>query len=268
MGIDLTQQDNIDLDVEDRPEKEPRPACYMIAVPDDIRVLVKPLGGAEDYESLFHEIGHAEHYAHVQATDYEFRILGEDGVTESFAFLFENLFMDPKFLETKANMPADVARSYVRQGLMADLSSLRYYCALFLFERALHSGAEDPSWIYRDFWERARLTRMSLPQAEAGYLMANEDFYSVGYLEAWLLEAQLREKLRQDYGAYWFSDPRAGQLLKDLWALGSEKPVGELAQELGYGSLDAGPLRRETERLFHYARGTSPLMDRETAGRM
>ena len=70
-----------------------------ISIPDDIRVLVKPLGGAEDYESLFHEMGHAEHYAHVLATDYEFRVLGEDGVTETFAFLFENLFMDPKFLD-------------------------------------------------------------------------------------------------------------------------------------------------------------------------
>jgi hypothetical protein len=266
MGIDLTQQPNIDLDVEDRPEKEPRPACYMISIPTDIRVLVKPMGGAEDYESLFHEMGHAEHYAHVQVPEYEFRALGESGVTETFAFLLENLFMDETFLETKLGMPAEAARSYLRQALLSDLSSLRYYCSLFLFERALHSGEEEPWWRYQDLWERARLTPMSLPQAEMGYLLANEDFYSVNYLEAWLLEAQLRETLRREFGSCWFADPGAGRFLIRLWALGNEKPVGELAQELGYQGLDAGVLRREIERLYQFAEKGSPHFMTEPVG--
>jgi oligoendopeptidase F len=250
MGIDLAQQPNIDLDVENRPEKEPRPACYTISIPGDIRVLVKPMGGMEDYESLFHEMGHAQHYANVEVQEYEFRGLGEYGVTETYAFLFENLFMDKSFLQTKLGMPPEVVGPYLRQTLLSDLSSLRYYCSLFLFERRLHGGDGDLVQIYRDLWEQARLTRLSLPEAEMGYLVANEDFYSVNYLEAWLLEAQLRETLREKYGPLWFSDPGAGLFLKHLWALGSGKPVKELAQELGYDDLNANALRREIERIY------------------
>jgi oligoendopeptidase F len=250
MGIRLGEQDNIDLDVEDRPEKEPRPACYIISVPGDIRVLVKPMGGAEDYESLFHEMGHAQHYAHTAVPEFEFRVLGEDGVTESYAFLFENLFMDDVYLIERAGLTEETALAYIRQALLADLSSLRYYCALFLFERQLHAGLDKPWQVYRDLWERARLTRMSLPQAEAGYLLANEDFYSVGYLEAWLLEAQLRETLRDRYGPQWFADPRAGRQLRELWALGSSRTVSELSRDLGYETLDAAALRRQTERIY------------------
>ena len=250
MGIHLDQQDNIDLDVENRPEKEPRPACYIISVPDDIRVLVKPMGGAEDYESLFHEMGHAQHYAHVTVPEFEFRVLGEYGVTETYAFLFENLFMDDVYLIERVGLTEDAALSYLRQALLADLSSLRYYCALFLFEQQLHAGLEKPWQVYRDLWERARLTRMSLPEAEADHLMANEDFYSVGYLEAWLLEAQLREVLRDRYGPQWFSDPRTGQFLKELWAPGSARTVSELSRDLGYEKLDAAALRRQTERIY------------------
>jgi oligoendopeptidase F len=250
LGIVLDQQPNIDLDVENRPEKEPRPACYIITVPEDIRVLVKPMGGADDYKSLFHEMGHAQHYAHVEVPEYEFRILGEDGVTETYAFLFENLFMDENFLIDKMRLPAEAAASYIRQCLLADLSSLRYYCALFLFERQLHSGVDDPPRVYRDLWERARMTRMSLMDASGDYLMANEDFYSVGYLEAWLLEAQLWEVLRDRYGPQWFSDPRTGEFLQRLWALGSEKTVSELSRDLGYERLDAAALRRRMENLY------------------
>jgi oligoendopeptidase F len=255
MDIQLDQQPNIDLDIQDRPEKEPRPACYMIAVPGDIRVLVKPRGGAEDYQSLFHEMGHAQHYAHVQVPEFEFRVLGEDGVTETYAFLFENLFMDEVYLIEKVGLPVDAARSYLLQALLSDLSSLRYYCALFLFEQQLHAGLEDPWDIYRDLWERARLTRMNLREAEADYLLANEDFYSVSYLEAWMLSAQLRETLQEHYGPQWFFDPRAGQFLKDLWARGSEWPVTEISQHLGYEGLDAAALRRQTERIFRLAGG-------------
>ena len=250
MGIRLDEQGNIKLDVEDRPEKEPRPACYIVSVPDDIRVLVKPMGGAEDYESLFHEMGHAQHYAHTTAPEFEFRVLGEDGVTESYAFLFENLFMDDVYLIERVGLTEQAALAYLRQALLADLSSLRYYCALFLFERQLHAGQDKPWRVYRDLWERARLTRMTLPEAQADYLMANEDFYSVGYLEAWLLEAQLRETFRDRYGPQWFCDPRAGRLLVELWSLGSSRTVSELSRELGYEKLDADALQRQTERIY------------------
>lgn len=258
MGIQLALQTNIDLDIEDRPEKEPRPACYMISIPGDIRVLVKPMGGAEDYESLFHEMGHAQHYANTEVQEYEFKALGESGVTESYAFLFENLFMDKDFLEIKVGMPAEVARAYLRQALMTDLSSLRYYCGLFLYEQSLHHGEQDPQWIYRSQWERARLTPMSLQEAEMDYLLANEDFYSVSYLEAWLLEAQLREALRREFGTLWFADPRAGQFLKRLWALGDEKTGEELARELGYENLDTQALRRQIERVFESVKEMPP----------
>ena len=257
MGIDLAQQPNIDLDMEDRPEKEPRPACYTVSIPGDIRVLVKPLGGMEDYESLFHEMGHAQHYANVEAQEYEYRGLGEYGVTETYAFLFENLFMDKNFLQAKVGMPLEVVGPYLRQTLLSDLSSLRYYCSLFLFERRLHGGEGDLEGIYRDLWEQARLTQLSLPEAEMGYLMADEDFYSVNYLEAWLLEAQLREILREKFGPHWFADPGTGQFLRRLWALGSEKPAKELAQELGYDGLDADALRREIERIYRQTQKSS-----------
>ena len=58
--------------------------------------MVPRVGGREDYAALFHEGGHAEHYANVDAElPFEFRHLGDNSVTESYAFLLEHLTEQP-----------------------------------------------------------------------------------------------------------------------------------------------------------------------------
>ncbi len=64
--------------------------------PDEVYLVIAPVGGRDDYGALFHEAGHTEHYANVDpALPFEFRHLGDNSVTESFAFLLEHLTEDP-----------------------------------------------------------------------------------------------------------------------------------------------------------------------------
>ena len=60
-GILLEDQTNIHLDTDARPLKSPRAFCSPVLVPDDVRLVLKPSGGQQDYETLLHEAGHAEH---------------------------------------------------------------------------------------------------------------------------------------------------------------------------------------------------------------
>ena len=62
LGIDLDSQENVLLDTESRPSKSPRAFCATPRVPEEIHLVVPPIGGREDYSALFHEGGHAEHY--------------------------------------------------------------------------------------------------------------------------------------------------------------------------------------------------------------
>src|SRR2546421_2882051 len=63
LGIHVEQQSNIHIDDVDHPFKNPRAACFRIKPPDDVRLLIAPVGGASDYTVLFHEAGHAQHFA-------------------------------------------------------------------------------------------------------------------------------------------------------------------------------------------------------------
>lgn len=247
MGIDLDDLPMIDIDAEDRPEKEPRAASYGVKPGEDVRILVKPVGGLYDYESLFHEMGHALHDSYVRVDEYEFTRLGDYGTTETHAYLLEQLFSDPAFLEACGLEPdPEAMAALLKNQLLGELGSARYYAALFRYERLLHRGglAEDELVeAYRSLMEEYRLVPLEHP--EYGYLSSDEGFYGVNYLEAWFLAAQIRRVLVERFGDRWWSTAPAGDFLRDLWGYGSELPPSEIARLVGFDGLDSSYFTRE-----------------------
>jgi hypothetical protein len=252
MGIDLDELPMIHIDAEDRPEKEPRAASYGIAPGEDVRILVKPVGGLYDYESLFHEMGHALHDSYVSVDEYEFARLGDYGTTETHAYVLEQLFSDPGFLAEHGFEPRpDVGRALLKNQLLGELGSARYYAALFRYERLLHRGGLDEAELveaYRTLMEEYRLAPLEHP--EYGYLASDEGFYGVNYLEAWFLAAQIRKVLVERFGDRWWSSSEAGGFLKDLWSHGAELTPDEIARLLGFDGLDSGYFTAEIEAAY------------------
>src|SRR5919112_6190744 len=62
LGFDPASQKNIHIDTEERATKNPRARCYAPDPPDEVHLLIKPVGGLEDYMAFFHEAGHAQHF--------------------------------------------------------------------------------------------------------------------------------------------------------------------------------------------------------------
>ncbi len=252
MGIDLDELSMIHIDSEDRPEKEPRPASYGIVPGEDVRILVKPAGGVSDYQSLFHEMGHALHDAHVEVTEYEFRRLGDYGTTETNAYVPESLFSNPMFLEENELITDPSARKrFLRKQLLSDLGSARYYAGLFRYERLLHRGgfsSEELVEAYGSLMEESRLVPLERP--EFGYLSSDEGFYGVNYLEAWFLAAQVRAVLVERFGKNWWDSAEAGEFLKELWSYGAELCPDEIARILGYDGLDSSLFIAEVKRTY------------------
>src|SRR5215213_11447147 len=68
LGLDPASQKNIHIDTEERATKNPRARCYAPDPPDEVHLLIKPVGGLEDYMAFFHEAGHAQHFGNENPT--------------------------------------------------------------------------------------------------------------------------------------------------------------------------------------------------------
>ena len=241
LGIALEEQANLHLDTEERPLKSPRAFCCPVRVPEDVRLVIMPRGGREDYNSLFHEAGHAEHFAHTDgAARFAFRCLGDYAVTEGYAFLFNMLLRSPGWLREVGGIGA--GREYLRFARFYQLYYLRRYAAKLAYERELHE-AEAPvegfAARYSELLEKA----LGVEVPAVDYLSDVDDaLYCTCYLRAWMLEVHLRGRIVDEFGDCWFSKRQAGEFLKGLWRLGQELTAEELARRLGRRGLEGEPL--------------------------
>src|SRR5207253_1715764 len=106
LGISVADQPGVILDVESRVKKSPRAFCAPVRVPGEVYLVIAPVGGRDDFGALFHEGGHTEHFAHVDpALPFEFRLLGDNAVTEAYAFLLQHLVADPVWLSRVLGAP-------------------------------------------------------------------------------------------------------------------------------------------------------------------
>lgn len=240
MGIHLDKQKNIAIDTEERPSKSPRAFCSGIRVPYEIKLVIMPQGGHDDYAALFHEAGHAEHFGCAKPDlDMEYKRLGDNSVTETYAFLLEYLLTSEKWL--KQYTPMKNVKSYLDFLYLYKLFFLRRYGAKLSYEIKLHTSKslEDMGTVYEETLDKV----LKFRNGKTLYLLDVDDgFYCAQYLRAWIFEEQLRATLQKKFGKEWFNSQEAGRFLTKLWADGQKYDVIELAKHLGYSGLDINPL--------------------------
>jgi hypothetical protein len=236
LGVDLRSQDNVTLDLEQRPNKSPRAFCAPIEVPDRVVLVIQPIGGADDWHALFHEAGHTEHYAHTSRDlPMEDKRLGDNAVTEGWAMLLDHLIDEPEWLTRRL----DFARptEFAAEGATGLLYFVRRYSAKLLYELEFHA-AEDVTTM-RSRYVELLSDAVKIDVTPANYLAdIDSGFYVSSYLRSWALEAQLRAFLKEKFGSRWFANRSAGSLLRELWSEGQKMRAEELLQEVTGSTLE------------------------------
>jgi hypothetical protein len=243
LGINVGSQRNIVIDSEARPRKNPRAFCMPITIPDDVRLVIRPVGGQSDYQSLLHESGHAQHFAWASAQlPPEFKYTGDYALTETYAFLFNHLVSDCNWLRDFLGL-ADPTE-FVRSVMLARLVTVRRYVAKLTFERRLHAASELTG--QADLYAELQTTSTGFATSAAEFLFDLDDsFYSASYLRAWAFEVLLREYLKTRFGFRWWASLRAGAFLKEIWETGDRYTADEMAAQIGIGEIDFEPLADE-----------------------
>jgi len=236
LGIDIRSQANVHLDLEVRPSKSPRAFCAPIEVPGKVMLVIQPIGGKDDWEALFHEAGHTEHYACTSDTlSMEGKRLGDNAVTEGWAMLMQHLVTEPAWLSRRLDVPNVDALG--KDGAVSLLYFVRRYSAKLLYEIELFQ-VDDPTTM-RSRYVELLSDALKIPIRPESYLDdVDGSFYVTGYLRSWAFEAQLRDFLRSEFGNDWFARREAGGLLRELWSVGQEPTADALLKDVTGTTLE------------------------------
>jgi hypothetical protein len=248
LGFDMTAIPNIRLDVEDRPQKNPRACVIASDPPDVVHLITRAQGGVADYQAFMHEAGHALHYAGVDPRlPYTFRRVSRDhALTEIYSYIFEAITREPGWHALHFGLSGAQAQENAQATEFLEALLYRRYTAKLRYELGFWSSfAEEKGASPRDY--ATQLSQATGVRYDPRGYLADMDsgFYSADYLRAWIRSAQLRAYLIREIGEDWWRSPQTGDILRDLFAEGTKPTSEEIAARIGFEPLDTAPLVAE-----------------------
>ena len=236
-GIDLDKTPGLNLELGREEGKSSQAMCFILQVPEEVYILMKPEGGWIDLETLWHELGHG---LSAIFTSPGLSIVDRDMTTsfslsESFAFLLQNLTMSRPFLEGHLGLnPEDAEKLYYHK-VLKDLSVFRRYAAKFLVEYEMFSSSDLLNGkTYAELM--ARYTGFYY-QPESHLFDLVPEFYCLDYILGWMAEAIMDEHLKNIFGQHWIFHSGAGKTLKKWWKQGNRYDIFQFLEQNCLGSL-------------------------------
>ena len=248
LGFELEAIPNIRLDLEDRPQKNPR-ACVIAADPPEVvHLITRAQGGLSDYAAFLHEAGHALHYAGCDPQlPWTFRAISRDhALTEIYSFIVEAVSREPGWHALHFGLSDAVAAENAEATRFLEAFLYRRYSAKLRFELGFWDAFPAEHGASPRDYEPLLTGAAGIRYDERGYLAdMDAGFYSADYLRAWIRSAQLSAHLRREVGKDWWRNPGTGEILRGLFWEGTRPSTEEIAGRLGFDPLDTGPLVAE-----------------------
>jgi hypothetical protein len=252
MGIDPLAAGRITLDTGERDGKRSRAFCAPVRVPDEVYLVLRPHGGQSDWSTFLHELGHALHFAYARPDlPFEYRVLGDNSITEGYAMLFDHLIEDTGWLRRYTELSTATLPAFIRSAGFSELHFLRRYSAKLIYEIELYGGGvrwESLPDLYVETLTSA--TTFRYDRADA-FVDVDARFYAARYLRAWQLQALITETLVERYDVDWWRNPRAGPwIVAALFGEGQRELAHEQAERVSGKPLSFAPLVRAVERML------------------
>jgi hypothetical protein len=241
LGVRVESQQGLRVDDAPRAGKAADTACFAVAPPEDVRLVVGAgAGGLGYFRRSLAEGGRAQMFAwasrETSRRHPEF-VYAPDRATEAgHGFLLAGLLREPAWLEARRGMRAAESAALARRAALLDLYGARRECASVVHSLALDAAAGGRSEQLGEEYA-ARLTEATGFRHEAATHLLDADswFEAATRLRARLFAASFREHLRGRHGRRWFESRRAGEELVDVWNTASRYRAEELSKLLWGG---------------------------------
>jgi len=213
-----------------------------VHIPGEVHIIVGPMKGWLDLESLCHELGHAMTflYADAELPPEQTDFFQSGALSESFAFLFQKMSMSKGFLHEVLGLDIDRAEMISRVHEVKWLTLARRYAAKLVIE------VEN---FQLGHLQRGEQYYADTMQQETGFYYDPEtylfdlmpDFYSFDYFQAFLGSASIAKYLQNMYSEAWYLETAAGSMLQQWWSEGNSLDLADFIKDKTGQTLQADP---------------------------
>jgi len=249
-GIHLKTLDNLHMDIQKDAHKSDQAMTFLLQVPDEVHVVMNAVGGWIDLETLWHELGHglSAVFTSSRLSTIDRELATSYSLSESYAFLLQNITLSEPFLKDFLNLSGDQSRELNYYKSLRDLAAFRRYAAKFIAEYRMfdsrHLADGEP---YADIM--ARHTGF-YHQPESHLFDLVPEFYCLDYVLGWMGEAAMEDHLKGRFGPQWVFQPETGDLLKRWWFQGNQLDIMEFFKKNDLGPLVPDLLLKRWEKAF------------------
>jgi len=248
--IDLNETPGLYLDLGREEAKSSQAMCFILQIPEESYILMKPEGGWIDLETLWHELGHglSAVFTSPDLSVVDREMATSYSLSESFAFLLQNLALSEPFLARYLGLSRVDSKTLSYYKVLKDLSIFRRYGAKFLAEYEMFSsGNLSDGEPYAEMM--ARYTGFYY-QPESHLFDLVPEFYCLDYVLGWLGEAMLESHLSRELGADWMFRSQTGAILRRWWKQGNRYDIFEFMENNDLGPLSPKPLLERWHRVL------------------
>lgn len=224
----------IHVDVEDRPKKTPSAVAFFVQIPNDARVLVKPISPYTDMESSYHEFGHAMHCISIDPNlSLWDREALSHGVAEIFSTFMETLVEDPRYLKQKFGLSEDHIREVVDRRRFMELFFVAFYAANSLMKISFQEKKltmDQASDLYARLYKEYVGFEIPGEYWQLHHVMPDYDLYSPSYLLAAVRKSELIKRLVNKLGEDWWNTAKSGDYLREIMRPGANIDLDDFSR--------------------------------------
>jgi oligoendopeptidase F len=202
--------------------------CFAVRVPDDIRILLNLKDGMSDYQTLFHEFGHAVHRKFVAAKPYALRV-GETGFfAEGMADVWALFVNRPSWLRANTKLTAAEVDAVAANAARIFAVRTRRFMAAQLVEIQIYRDLDGDWDRYYDEASRRYLGVATGPDIwKEFYFPHLYPVYNKNYMLARVIQRGVHARLEREFGDFLGQPAAFDFLVTHLYAPGASLPWKE-----------------------------------------
>ncbi len=167
-------------------------------------------------------------------------------LSESFAFLNQNLALSPPFLEEFLGLSPQDSKTLSYHKTLKYLCMFRLYTPKFIAEYDMFMGGD-----LSNGEPYARIMKQHTGfyyQPESHLFDLVPELYCLDYVLGWMAETVMENHLVSRLGSHWMFEPEAGRILKGWWAQGNQYNLPRFLAHNGLGEMSAGAMVNRWEK--------------------